>query len=42
MFASLDYMHYQWKNCLIAWQVQFQNKDGNRPITLEAVANQSL
>jgi hypothetical protein len=42
MFASLDCMHYQWKICPIAWQGQFQDKDGNRSITLKVVANQSL
>jgi hypothetical protein len=39
MFASLDCMHYQWKICPITWQGQFQNKDGNRLIILEIVAD---
>jgi hypothetical protein len=42
MFASLDCMHYHWKNCPIAWQRQFQDKDDKRSIILEAIANQSL
>lgn len=42
MFASIDCMHYQWKNCPVAWQGHYQNKDYNRSIILEAVADQSL
>jgi hypothetical protein len=42
MFGSLDYMHWTWKNCPIAWQGQFQDKDGLRSIILEAIADQSL
>jgi hypothetical protein len=42
MFASLDYMHYRWKICPITWQGQFQDKDDNRLIILEVVADQSL
>jgi hypothetical protein len=42
IFASLDYMHYRWKICPITWQGQFQDKDGNRLIILEVVANQSF
>ena len=42
MFASIDCMHYQWKNCPVAWQGHYQNKDHNRSIILEAVADQSL
>jgi hypothetical protein len=29
MFASLDCMHWTWKNCPVAWQGQFQDKDGH-------------
>jgi hypothetical protein len=42
MFGSLDCMHWNWKNCPVAWQGQFQDKDKNRSIILEAVADQSL
>jgi hypothetical protein len=42
MFASLDCMHYDWKNCLVAWQGDFGDKDGNKSIILDAVADQSL
>jgi len=42
MFGSLDYMHWTWKKCPVAWQGQFQDKDGNRSIILEAIADQSL
>ena len=42
MFASLDCMHYQWKNCPVAWQGDFGDRDGNNSIILEAIADQSL
>jgi hypothetical protein len=42
MFGSLDCMHWTWKNCPVAWQEQFQDKDKNRSIILEAIADQSL
>jgi hypothetical protein len=42
MFGSIDYMHYQWKNCLVAWNGQYLDKDGNMLIILEAIADQSL
>ncbi len=46
MFASLNCMHYKWKNCPIAWHSSFQGKvggkDGFNSIILEAIADQSL
>jgi hypothetical protein len=42
MFASLDCMHYEWKNCLVAWQGDYGNRDGKKSIILEAVADEGL
>ena len=42
MFASLDCMHYEWKNWLVAWQGDFGDKDGKKSIILEAVADGGL
>jgi hypothetical protein len=42
MFGSIDCMHYVWKNCPMAWQGDFQDKDHNMSLVLEAIADQSL
>ena len=42
MFASLDCMHYQWKNCPVAWQGDFGDRDSKSSIILKAIADQSL
>jgi len=42
MFGSLDCMHYGWKNCHVAWQGDFGDRNGKKSIILEAVADQSL
>jgi hypothetical protein len=42
MFASLDCMHYEWKNCPVAWQDDFGDRDGKKSIILEAIANGGL
>jgi hypothetical protein len=42
MFGSLDCMHWDWEKRPTAWQGQFQDKNKNRNIILEAIANQSL
>ena len=41
MLASLDCMHYEWKNCPFAWQGTFQDK-GQISLILEVVADHSL
>jgi hypothetical protein len=42
MFGSIDCMYWIWKNCPVAWASQFQNKDKERSLILEAIADQSL
>jgi hypothetical protein len=42
MFASLDCMHWEWKNCPVAWQGDFGDRDGKKSIILEAIADASL
>ncbi|XP_042405049.1 uncharacterized protein LOC121995357 [Zingiber officinale] len=43
MLGSLDCMHWQWKNCPVAWKGQFTRGDHGIPtIVLEAVASSDL
>jgi len=42
MFGSLDCTHWTWGKCPVAWQGQYQDRDGNRSIVLEAVATSDL
>lgn len=42
MYTSLDCMHYEWKDCLVAWQGDFGNRNGKKSIILEAIVDQSL
>lgn len=42
IFGSLDCMHWQWKNCPVAWQGQYSDKDKTNSIILEAIADQEL
>jgi hypothetical protein len=42
MFASLDCMHYEWKNCPVAWQGDFGDRHGKKSIILEAIASKDL
>jgi hypothetical protein len=42
MFASIDCIHWCWKNCPLGWHGQFTDMDGKESIILEAIADQSL
>ncbi|XP_057439899.1 uncharacterized protein LOC130731648 [Lotus japonicus] len=43
MLGSIDCMHWEWKNCPVAWKGQFTRGDHGKPtIMLEAVALQDL
>ena len=42
MFASLDCMHYEWKNCPVAWQGDYGDREGKKSIILEAIADSNL
>jgi hypothetical protein len=42
MFASLECMHYEWKNCPVAWQGDFGDRHGKKSIILEAIASKDL
>ncbi|XP_071687860.1 uncharacterized protein [Rutidosis leptorrhynchoides] len=43
MLGIIDCMHWQWRNCPIAWQGQYTRGDQKGPsIMLEAVASQDL
>ena len=42
MMASLDCMHWEWKNCPVAFAGAFQGKSGKKTVILEAVASHDL
>ncbi|XP_045802847.1 putative nuclease HARBI1 [Trifolium pratense] len=43
MLGSIDCMHWEWKNCPVAWKGQFFRGDHGKPtIMLEVVASQDL
>ncbi|XP_057447831.1 uncharacterized protein LOC130739527 [Lotus japonicus] len=43
MLGSIDCMHWEWKNCPVAWKGQYTRGDHGKPtIMLEAVTSQDL
>ncbi|XP_004292549.1 PREDICTED: uncharacterized protein LOC101297512 [Fragaria vesca subsp. vesca] len=43
MLGSIDYIHWKWKNCPVAWKCMFSSEDHREPsLILEAVASQDL
>ncbi|CAM6089268.1 unnamed protein product [Calypogeia fissa] len=42
MFGSLDCTHWVWKNCPVALQGQYRDKEGNNSVILEAIATKNL
>ena len=42
MLGSLDCMHWEWRNCPVAWKGQFTRGHGTPTIILEAVASHDL
>ena len=42
MVLSLDCCHFKWKNCPMAWKGQFEGKEGEPTIVLEAAVDHDL
>ena len=42
IFASLDCMHWEWKNFPVAWQGDFGDRNDKKSIILEAIASENL
>ena len=43
MFASIDCMHWEWKNCPMAWKGQYKSGKEKYPtVVLEAIASYNL
>ena len=42
MVGSIDCMHWEWKNCPIAWKGQYTRGSGKPTIVLDAVASQDI
>ena len=42
MIGSVDCMHWEWKNCPMAWTTQYVGRSKKATLILEAVADQDL
>lgn len=42
MMGSIDCTHWQWKNCPIAWQGMYQDRNHKRSIVAEAIAGHDM
>uniref|UniRef100_A0A0D3CYX6 Myb-like domain-containing protein n=1 Tax=Brassica oleracea var. oleracea TaxID=109376 RepID=A0A0D3CYX6_BRAOL len=42
MIGSIDCMHWEWKNCLTAWKMQYSRGSGKPTIVLQVVASYDL
>ena len=42
MMGSIDYTHWQWKNCPMAWQGMYQYRNHKRSIVAEAICGHDM
>ena len=42
MLGSIDYRHWSWRNCPVAWQGQYYDRGGTKSIVAEAIAGHDM